>query len=188
MYICEIYAGRQQKLKDNVKMKLPLKTERLQITEFEIGMAESVCRLSHDEDNRRFVPDEVFETVGEAQKIINTIIGWYAEEYTPKIYAVTINGQHIGHIQAVPIGEANWEIGYHIGKEYTGKGYATEVVKAFLPNIMKRLKITKIFGICHAQNTASCKVLEKSGFILEFKGDGKLHNKTQEICRYIYIL
>ena len=169
-------------------MKLPLKTERLHITKFESNMAESVYRLSLDEDNRRFVPDEVFESVSEAQKIIDTINKWYAEENAPLIYAITLDNQHIGHVQAIPLKEANWEIGYHIGKEYTGKGYATEVVKAFLPNIMKHLEISKIYGLCHTENSASRKVLEKSDFVLVFKGEGTLHGKIQEICRYVYSL
>ena len=54
-----------------------------------------------------------------------------------------------------------WEVGYHIGKTFTGNGYATEAVKAFLPVIMKELNITEIFGICVVENMASAKVLEK---------------------------
>jgi len=39
-----------------------------------------------------------------------------------------------------PIGD-EWEVGYHIASKYTGNGYATEAVKAFVPLIMKRLNI-----------------------------------------------
>ena len=97
-------------------MNLPLKTERLSVAEFDKGMAESVRRLSLDGDNRRFVPDEVFETVGDAAAIVDTITGWYHKEHMPLICAVTLEGRHIGHVQAVPL-EEGWEIGYHIGKE-----------------------------------------------------------------------
>ena len=48
-----------------------IETERLVITEFDLTMAESVLKNSLDEDNRRFVSDEVFETVEEAQDTIN---------------------------------------------------------------------------------------------------------------------
>ena len=37
-----------------------IETERTIITKFDLSMAESVHRNSLDEDNRRFVPDEVF--------------------------------------------------------------------------------------------------------------------------------
>lgn len=40
-----------------------IETDRLMITEFTPDMAQAVHENSLDEDNRRFVPDEVFETV-----------------------------------------------------------------------------------------------------------------------------
>ena len=40
-----------------------IETARLLITEFTMDMAQAVHLNSLDEDNRRFVPDEVFETV-----------------------------------------------------------------------------------------------------------------------------
>lgn len=46
-----------------------LETERLIITEFTPDMAQAVHENSLDEDNRRFVPDEVFETVEDAAAI-----------------------------------------------------------------------------------------------------------------------
>ena len=45
---------------------MEIQTERLIICEFTPDMAEAVHLNSLDEDNRRFVPDEVFETVEEA--------------------------------------------------------------------------------------------------------------------------
>ncbi|MDZ7834380.1 MAG: GNAT family N-acetyltransferase [Alkalibacterium sp.] len=39
------------------------------------------------------------------------------------------------------------EIGYHIAEKYTGRGYATEAVRAFLPVIMKQLETSVIYGL-----------------------------------------
>ena len=148
-------------------------------------MAESTHTISLDEDNRRFVPDEVFETIDDAQKIIAAIIDFYSKNNAPLIYAVMLNdGQHIGHVQAVPIPNG-WEIGYHIAKPFTQKGYATEAVKAFLPAVMQHLCIAKIDGLTHADNIASRKVLEKCGFVLEYEGMGSYQGKEQPICRYV---
>ena len=55
----------------NAELVMRIETERLVITEFDLTMAESVLKNSLDEDNRRFVSDEVFETVEEAQDTIN---------------------------------------------------------------------------------------------------------------------
>ena len=47
-----------------------LKTKRLTITDFTPDMAYDVHINSLDEDNRRFVPDEVFETVDDARETV----------------------------------------------------------------------------------------------------------------------
>ena len=165
-------------------MQLPIKTQRLTIAEFDGSMAESVHLHSLDEDNRRFVPDEVFETVDDAREILSHIISWYGEKDAPLIYAILLNdGRHIGHVQAVPLSDG-WEIGYHVAKPFTGKGYATEAANAFLPQVMRRLGISRIFGVCHADNIASRRVLEKCGFRLEFEGVGAYHGAEGRVCRY----
>ena len=46
-----------------------IETPRLLITDFSMEMCEAVHLNSLDEDNRRFVPDEVFETVEIAQEV-----------------------------------------------------------------------------------------------------------------------
>lgn len=165
-------------------MHLPITTNRLYIDVFTEDMAHSVHIHSLDADNRRFVPDEVFETVEDARETIIALIDCYVQADAPLVYPIFLqDGQHIGHVQAVPISEG-WEIGYHIAEPFTGNGYATEAVRAFLPAVMQKLGITQMYGICHAENHASQKVLEKSGFALTFAGKGLLHGKEQPVCRY----
>jgi len=165
-------------------MTLPINTKRLYITEFDESMAESVHINSLDEDNRRFLPDEVFETVEDARETITALISFYTQQDKPLVYPVFLHdGQHIGHVQAIPI-EEGWEVGYHIAKPYTGNGYATEAVSAFLPLIMEQLDITQIYGICGADNIASRIVLEKCGFLLKHEDVSSLHEKEQLVCRY----
>ena len=48
-----------------------LETKRLIITEFDLSLAEDVHKNSLVEDTRRFLPDEVFETVEIAKKLLN---------------------------------------------------------------------------------------------------------------------
>lgn len=144
---------------------MKIETERLIITEFDMSMAESVHINSLDDDNRRFVPDEVFETVEEAAETVEFLIGIYENGNGPLVYPVLLkDGTYIGYVQAVPFEDGTWEVGYHIGGNYTKKGYATEAVTAFLPVIMKQIDITEIAGICLADNKASVKVMERCGF------------------------
>ena len=122
-----------------------VKTERLYITEFTLDMVEAIHRNSLDEDNRKFNPNEVFETIEDAQDTVEFLMSVYENGEGPLAYPILLtDGENIGYVQAVPMDEGKWEVGYHIAKAYTGNGYATEAVKAFLPIIMKKLNIKEI--------------------------------------------
>lgn len=164
-----------------------IETERLIIAELDMSMAQSVHLNSLDDDNRRFVPDEVFETVEDAAETIEFLMNCYKTGDGPLVYPILLkNGANIGYVQAVPFENATWEIGYHIGADYTKKGYATEVVKAFLPVIMKQLNIDEMTGVCLADNHASVKVMERSGFVKTFEGTGNYQGEQRRICKFIY--
>jgi len=162
-----------------------IRSQRLLITEFTMDMARSVHLNSLDEENRRFVPDEVFETIEEASETIGFLMGCYESGEGPLVYPVLLHdGTVVGYVQAVPMEEGGYEIGYHIGGAYTKRGYAAEAVCAFLPVIMKQLSISEIAGVCLAENAASVKVMERCGFLKEYEGMGCYQGKEQHICRY----
>ena len=64
---------------------LRLETDRLVITGFTPEMARAVHENSLDEDNRRFVPDEVFETEAEALETIGFLMSRYESEEGPLV-------------------------------------------------------------------------------------------------------
>ena len=166
-----------------------IETKRLIITQFTMDMAQAVHLQSLDEDNRRFVPDEVFETVEDAADTVGFLMGVYENGDGPLVYPVLLkDGTYIGYVQAVPFDDGTWEIGYHIGADYTKKGYATEAVKAFLPVILPKLGLSRIKGICLADNKASMKVMERCGFTKEFEGEGPYQGNERRICRYYFEL
>ena len=164
-----------------------IETERLTITEFSMDMAQAVHENSLDADNRRFSPDEVFETLEEAAETLEFLMGVYETGDGPLVYPVLEkDGTYVGYVQAVPLEEGQWEVGYHIGGRYTGKGYATEAVKAFLPVILPKLGISRIAGICVAENQASIRVMERCGFQKEYEGEGPYQGQQRQICRFFY--
>lgn len=166
-----------------------IKTERLEIREFTLDMVEAVHLNSLDEDNRKFNPNEVFETMEDTQDTVEFLMSVYKNGDGPLVYPVLLtDGTNVGYVQTVPMDDDKWEVGYHIAKAYAGKGYATEAVEAFLPMVMKELNITEILGICVAENIASIKVLEKTGFEKIYEGMGTYQNEEREICKFIYKL
>ena len=166
---------------------MKIETPRLIITEFTPDMAESVYQNSLDADNRRFVPDEVYETVEEAAETIAFLMGVYTHGNGPLVYPVLLkDGTCIGYVQAIPLDDTAWEIGYHIGGAYTKHGYATEAVRAFLPVILPQLGIAEITGICLAENKASVKVMERCGFTKLYEGPGPYQGQEREICKFVF--
>ena len=56
------------------------------------------------------------------------------------------------------------EIGYWIGREYWGNGYAGEAVQALLQRIFTDLDADRVFISCYDINEQSRRVIEKCGF------------------------
>lgn len=171
-------------------MKVLVETERLIITEMTMDMAMDIHKNSLDDDTRRFVPDEVFETLEDAKETVEFLMSQYGSTDGPLVYAVILKADdtNIGYVQLVPIGEGKWEIGYHVAKAYTCKGYATEAVKAFLPLMAKRVGIEEVYGIRLLENVSSGRVLEKCGFETFFEGEGEYHDGVYEISKSVWKL
>ena len=166
---------------------MQIKTPRLTITTFSSDMAQAVYENSQDDDTRRFVPDEFYDSVEEAREAIEFLMARYDSADGPFIYPVlTKEGQNIGYVQLCKLEDGSWEIGYHIAKAFTGKGYATEAVNAFLPVMAQKLGIKEVYGICLAENAASVRVLEKCGFTQIYKGAGIYQGKDAQIIKAIW--
>lgn len=60
-----------------------------------------------------------------------------------------------------------WEIGYNFGKQYWGKGYATEAAKKVIDFAVNRLGIAEIVGRYAVENPGSGNVMRKLGFRYE---------------------
>lgn len=171
-----------------VKKSMEIKTPRLTITRFSTDMAQAVYENSQDDDTRRFVPDEVYNSVEEAREAIDFLMSRYDTNDGPFVYPIITNdsGKNIGYIQICKLEDGTWEIGYHIAKNFTGKGYATEAVKAFLPTMAKKLNIKDVYGICLAENLASVRVLEKCGFTQIYQGTGNYQGREVQIIKTIW--
>ena len=165
-----------------------IKTPRLTIKTFSLDMAQSVYENSQDDDTRHFVPDEVYDSVEEARDAIDFLMSRYDSADGPFVYPIITNvgGKNIGYIQLCKLEDGSWEIGYHIAKDFTGKGYATEAIKAFLPAMAHKLNIKEVYGICLAENAASVRVLEKCGFTQIYQGMGIYQGKETQIIKTIW--
>ena len=94
-----------------------IETSRLVITDFRSDMARDVHLGSLDEDTRRFLPDEVFETEEIAAAVIADLMECYEGTEGPFVHPMLADGVYAGYVQLAPI-EDGWEIGYHTVKAF----------------------------------------------------------------------
>ena len=166
-----------------------IETPRLRITDFTPEMALAVHLGSLDADMQRFLPDEVFPTVADAENALAALIACYEGDEGPFVHPCLLpDGTYIGYVQLVPLGDGTWEAGYHIVAEHTGNGYATEALQAFLPVMMARLHLTRVDALCVAENTASLRVLEKCGFHRVHAGVGTYQGQERNVVQYTFHL
>ncbi len=75
------------------------------------------------------------------------------------IKTILYNGQVAGTVMSFVM-EGKREVGYWIGREYWGKGIATEALTEFLDLV----KMRPLYGVVAKHNIGSQRVLEKCGF------------------------
>ncbi len=104
-------------------------------------------------------------------------------------FAITIDNKAIGSIGAFRqknIHRHTAEIGYYIAEEYWGKGLMTEAVKQICSYIFDKSNIVRIYAEPFSYNKASCRVLEKAGFLYEgtFRSNAIKNGKTIDMLMY----
>ena len=67
------------------------------------------------------------------------------------------------HLNKVDFFHRSAEIGYWLSRKCWGRGYATEGVRALTEYAIKTLRMDEIIAVCHPENAASLRVLEKIG-------------------------
>lgn len=80
------------------------------------------------------------------------------------------DGKIAGAINLSQIYRARFQnayLGYHLGREFSGKGYMKEAVRLILRFAFKDLKLHRIEANVQPHNLASIAVLERNGFIKE---------------------
>lgn len=166
--------------------KTLIKNDKLQIVYMDESMYFDVWQNSLDEDIRRFVPDEVFETLEIAKEVVDSLIECYDSKEGPFVFSLIRNEDkaNIGYVQLVKINDG-WEVGYHIAKKYTGNGYATEGLRLFLSLIKDSKQLDQVYGIALADNLASKRVLIKNGFEIYFEGIDMYHGEQNKIIKSI---
>ncbi|MBN1894855.1 GNAT family N-acetyltransferase [bacterium] len=92
-------------------------------------------------------------------------------------FAIATQEEAIGAIGITPnmdVHRLTAEMGYWLAEPFWGKGIMTETVAKFTDFALEHFGLVRIYAEPYAYNAASCRVLEKAGFVLE----GRLKNSV----------
>ena len=164
-------------------MAYKLLTERLMLRSFTLADADDVTRLVSDYEVAKttLAVPHPYPTDGAA--------GWIAghpaeEDRNHTTFAITLKttGELIGAITLIEKRiHLRAEIGYWIGRAYWGNGYATEATKAIIQFGFAERGLNRIFAHHFAENSASGRVMQKSGMTYE----GTIRDCVQKDGRFI---
>ncbi len=107
-------------------------------------------------------------TAGDARDYITAMLG--ADKNSVFAFAVVYSGEVVGSIgifRRENIHSKTAELGYYIGESFWNKGIASAAVTLACDYIFENSDIIRIFAEPFARNKASCRVLEKAGFVYE---------------------
>jgi RimJ/RimL family protein N-acetyltransferase len=92
------------------------------------------------------------------------------EQHPETAFAIAVNGEAAGGIGfqlQSDVERVSAEIGYWLGEPFWGRGIATEALVALTQHAIATHGLTRVYALPFAWNVASCRVLEKAGYLLE---------------------
>lgn len=107
-------------------------------------------------------------SVKDAEEFIGAMLA--ADPANNFAFAITVDDRAVGSIsisRCANIHSRTAELGYYLGEAYWGKGLCTSAVRQACRHVFDSTDIIRIFAEPFAYNTASCRVLEKAGFLCE---------------------
>lgn len=111
--------------------------------------------------------DTSFES---ATQTLNKLFTWHQERFMLS-WAIVLkeNQRFIGRIQMEDWSDEDHRaaVGYLLGKQYWGNGYATEALRVVIAYLFEQTTVNRIYASTWAENTASARVLEKAGMRFE---------------------
>lgn len=147
-------------------MQIPtIKTERLILRKFNETDSEALFKILGQENILRYFPNPNSPPKEKVEGLIrNQLEQW--EQYGYAWWAVTLpaDSAFLGWcgLQYLPETDET-EVGYLLGRQWWGKGYATEAAYASLVFAFNDLDMEQIIALVHPENQASIRVIEKIG-------------------------
>ena len=148
---------------------LMISTPRLLLRPFVLADAPKLFAMSVEAGMRRWIPDQVYRDEQHADQVARVLIAFTDQPPDPRARPYVLGIEHvethslIGHV-GLSAARDSVEIGYAIEDRYQRQGIATEAVAAMSAWGLE-LGLPEVLGIVAVDNTHSCRVLDKAGFV-----------------------
>lgn len=114
------------------------------------------------------------------------------QQHPETTFALDVDGEAVGSIGFVlqpDVERVSAEIGYWLGEPFWGRGITTEALVAVTRFAFEHHGLTRIFALPFASNTASRRVLEKAGYVLEarLRRSAVKEGVIVDQCQYAFI-
>jgi RimJ/RimL family protein N-acetyltransferase len=149
-------------------MAIVIETERMLLREFCAGDAEVFYALCSDPQVIRYTGNSGVTSMDDARARLSAaeLAKYYHRGLGRLACVLKSNGLVVGMAGLKHLDElGEVDLGYRFLSDYWGMGLATEAGRATLDYGFKNLRLERIIGLVHPENTASARVLEKLGFI-----------------------
>lgn len=150
-------------------MKVFFETEHLLVRELEPEDADRLYENHAEEKVKKWFPNESYADLEEAKGAIRFFRDCVEGDHLPFVLAIQLKetGELIGDtgVSEVDGQPEAVEIGYQICEKYSGRGLATEALKAMTRFSFAKFGATVSYGRVVHGNGASARVLEKAGYI-----------------------
>jgi|SRR5215217_2716349 len=147
-----------------------LETDRLRLRKLKPEDAPALFVLRSDPEIMKYIPRPLAVSVDDVTSLIDMINGLLDKnESISWAIALKDTDQIIGTIGFVRLSKENHrgEVGYMLSKDFQGKGFVVEALKAIIDFGFSQLKFHTIFAIVDPENIASVKLLERNEFVKE---------------------
>ncbi len=147
-----------------------LETERCLLRELTLNDSQDLFALVRDEAVTRYLPWETATTLDEAEQRIQRYLKHF-EEQTAIVWGIEnkSNQRLIGIclLLRFALADHRTELGYALGKQWWGQGFASEATRAVVEYGFRGMNFHSMEAHISPANIGSQKVLEKLGFVQE---------------------
>jgi len=170
-------------------MTLPIVTERLVIRRYTHDDVADVLEFASHPSVARVIFKNIQVTEEEVRKYIDLQNSHQPFE-KDKVFEVAVerkeDGKVIGFLGFICQDHRQGEIGWGLGVEHRGQGYATEAARAVMDYGFNSLGLHRIHADTSVDNLASWRVMERLGMRREGLLRGSVYEEGKWQDRYIY--